>query len=309
MSQFIHIVDELLPPLHWIDERTFYIRPGKSLYAAPVDPMMLLLLDADHELTLADKPPVRIRTGDVCVFPPLIPRVYRSVRPNRPSRVHMLRLLFTKPPFLAPDAPAVRRNDGTSTFLNFLQEYLGSFRHLVGAITPRVHERIIEFRREIEARPPGYQVRISAMWLEFIVECVRACGRQSANPETETTTSSSRSELLIRRIKTFIVENHASPLTLEEIAWQAKLSREHVARVFRKLTGHTVFEYLTLVRIEVAQQLLADSALPINEIAVRVGFSSPTLFGRTFRRLIGVPPQIYRQQVLARMKFTPSILV
>jgi transcriptional regulator GlxA family with amidase domain len=68
-------------------------------------------------------------------------------------------------------------------------------------------------------------------------------------------------------------------------------------------------DYLAKVRLEAAQQLLADSALPITEIARRTGFSSPTLFGRIFKRHIGQTPQAYRQEVLAQTRFRPSILM
>lgn len=306
MSQFIHIADELLPPLYWIDERLYHLRPGKSLYAAPADPMVLLFLDADHEITFADNRRVRVRAGDICVFPALLPRVYQGARKQLASRFHALRLLFKFPPkTVSPHRKPMAGKP--SDPLVFLKEFLGGFRHLPGAVTPRVHERITEFRREIETRAPGHQVRISALWLDFTVECARSCERPATGENAAS--PASRADLLIQRIKAFIVENHAAALTLDEIAWQAKLSREHVARTFRQATGHTVFDYLQLVRIEVAQQLLSDSALPITEVARRTGFSSATLFGRVFKRQLGLSPIAYRQSVLASMKFTPSIIV
>ncbi len=184
---------------------------------------------------------------------------------------------------------------------------MSEFRHLPGAITPSVHERITEFRREVESCAPGYHLKLSLIWLDFIVECLRTTA--STTPSASQENHINRADILVQRIKQFLVENHASSLTLDEIAWQTKLSREHVARTFRQRTGQTVFEYLARVRLEAAQQLLADSALPITEIAHRTGFSSPTLFGRIFKRHIGQTPQAYRQSVLAQVKFRPSILL
>lgn len=198
--------------------------------------------------------------------------------------------------------------------MQFVRDFVSEFRHLPGGITPAVHERITTFRQEVETGAPGYHLRMSAIWLDFVVECARAMASagksQMMTPKTPAGEKhTNRADVLVQRTKQFLVENHASPLTLDEIAWQAKLSREHVARTFRQQTGQTVFDYLARVRIEAAQQLLTDSALPVTEIAHRTGFSSPTLFGRVFKRLIGQTPQAYRQEVLSQVRFRPSILL
>lgn len=326
MSRYIHAVEPLLPPLRFLDERMFHLRTGKSLYTVPEDPMVLLFLDANHELILPGRPPLRISTGDIAVFPARLPRVYRRY-PRYPkssklitnpqadstdaggvSHLHLLRVLFQFPEDNDNTAAAsLSKTNGINTVTTPIRQFMSEFRHLPGAITPAVHERITEFRREVETCAPGYDLKVSLIWLDFILECIRtsATTASSVIPEKQT----DRADILVQRIKQFLVENHASALTLDEIAWQAKLSREHVARTFRQRTGQTVFDYLVQVRLEAAQQLLADSALPINEIARRIGFSSPTLFGRVFKRHIGQTPQDYRQEVLAQVQFRPSIMI
>ncbi|RRJ98984.1 AraC family transcriptional regulator [Opitutaceae bacterium TAV4] len=341
MGRYIHVAEHLLPPLCFLDERMFHLRSGKSLYTVPTDPMVLLFLDANHDVVLPEPgnfsertvhAPLHVVTGDICVFPANLPRIYRRHSPPKntslrttkstgesASRIHVLRVLFRFPVCAAadqsaPDNGASLSLPDASDAMQFVRDFVSEFRHLPGGITPAVHERITTFRQEVETGAPGYHLRMSAIWLDFVVECARAmtsAGKsQMMTPKTPAGEKhTNRADVLVQRTKQFLVENHASPLTLDEIAWQAKLSREHVARTFRQQTGQTVFDYLARVRIEAAQQLLTDSALPVTEIAHRTGFSSPTLFGRVFKRLIGQTPQAYRQEVLSQVRFRPSILL
>lgn len=55
-----------------------------------------------------------------------------------------------------------------------------------------------------------------------------------------------------------------------------------------------VTEYLNRVRVNRAKQLLADTRLPIGEIADKVGINNRTTFLRIFKRTEGVTPQSYR---------------
>jgi AraC family transcriptional regulator len=55
--------------------------------------------------------------------------------------------------------------------------------------------------------------------------------------------------------------------------------------------------YITRQRIERAKRLLAETELPISEIALRTGFSSQSHFTTSFRRLAGVTPSSFRRGV------------
>ncbi|WP_052173410.1 helix-turn-helix domain-containing protein [Embleya scabrispora] len=90
-------------------------------------------------------------------------------------------------------------------------------------------------------------------------------------------------------------ERLAEPLTLAEIAAEAHLSVYHFIRVFRAATGETPHRFLTRLRIERAQRLLADSTLTIGQIADRCGFASPGALSSAFLSQVGVRPSVYRK--------------
>ncbi|WP_081722132.1 helix-turn-helix transcriptional regulator [Geminisphaera colitermitum] len=196
--------------------------------------------------------------------------------------------------------------------LDFLREFTRKPRYIPGVVTPAVHELIREVRNEFDQRPPGYKLRITSMMLGLSVLCARAVMRTGATGERRempAQSSVTRGELIVRRTKEFLFENHRRSLTLDEVARHLRLSPGHVSRAFRQMTGKTVFDYLRFVRVDIAQQLLADSSRTVADVGRSVGFSTPTLFGRAFKRETGVTPQTYRQRILSETYFGPSTQV
>jgi AraC family transcriptional regulator len=98
----------------------------------------------------------------------------------------------------------------------------------------------------------------------------------------------------LRRVLSYIEENHEQDLTLEDLAGEAAMSTFHFAREFNRATGTTPHQHLIKLRVERAKALLAESRLPLAEVGLRTGFSHQSHFTRLFRRLTGTTPQSYR---------------
>ena len=73
----------------------------------------------------------------------------------------------------------------------------------------------------------------------------------------------------------------------------AGVSRFHFARQFRVRTGESPMGYLMRTRVERAKTRLRDSQTRVIDIAAEFGFADQSHFGRTFRRLVGMPPSAY----------------
>ena len=94
----------------------------------------------------------------------------------------------------------------------------------------------------------------------------------------------------------YLRENCAQSLTIEEIARKCNLSKFHFIRVFRRFTGWTPYEYLTLARISEAKSLLTSTSLGLSEIAARTGYADAKSLIRVFRQHTGITPAGYRKQ-------------
>ncbi|MBK19029.1 MAG: AraC family transcriptional regulator [Rhodospirillaceae bacterium] len=99
----------------------------------------------------------------------------------------------------------------------------------------------------------------------------------------------------IRQALEAIHQEPAAPWTVETLAQKAGMSRTSFANRFSDLTTYTPLNYLTSWRMQIARKLLADSDLPIIEVATQAGYQSEASFGRTFKRHIGQPPASYRR--------------
>ena len=90
-------------------------------------------------------------------------------------------------------------------------------------------------------------------------------------------------------------ESHRT-LTLDEIASAAGLSKYYLAHEFKKLTGHTVIDYLNGVRCEKAAALLAEKNSTVECIAGECGFSNTSYFIKTFKNIYGISPGQYKNR-------------
>lgn len=98
----------------------------------------------------------------------------------------------------------------------------------------------------------------------------------------------------VQRVTTYMREHIASTIRLTELAALVGLGRYHFCSAFRLATGTTPHEALTRLRIAQARRLLASSRLRVTDIALAVGYQTPSAFAASFRRVVGVTPTQYR---------------
>ena len=85
------------------------------------------------------------------------------------------------------------------------------------------------------------------------------------------------------------------PLSVERLASEAHMSPRTFARRFRDETGTTPLQWLTTQRLALAEELLEHSALPVEQVATRVGFGNAAAFRHHFTATRGTSPQAYRK--------------
>lgn len=98
----------------------------------------------------------------------------------------------------------------------------------------------------------------------------------------------------VRRVMAYMRDRLDRNIGLDELAAQVKLSRFHFCTAFRIATGRTPYETLVAMRIERARELLADPRLTVTEIALAVGYKTPSAFTASFRKVVGVTPSQFR---------------
>jgi AraC-like DNA-binding protein len=104
----------------------------------------------------------------------------------------------------------------------------------------------------------------------------------------------------IQQARRYIDEYFAEGITLNQLAQQVALSPYYLLRVFHAEVGMPPYAYLESVRIRHAQRLI-EAGKSLAEVAMEVGFSSQSQLTRHFKKIIGVTPGQYAQQVRASL--------
>jgi len=109
--------------------------------------------------------------------------------------------------------------------------------------------------------------------------------------------AASREELYRRlhRARDYAAACFDEPITLKDMARVACLSTNHFLRTFKQAFHQTPHQYLTRIRLERAQGLLAQTDQPVTDVCFAVGFESLGSFSWLFRQRVGLAPEAYRR--------------
>lgn len=109
-------------------------------------------------------------------------------------------------------------------------------------------------------------------------------------------------EQLIRQAVDLMRARYFDPLTLDDLADAAIMSKFHFIRTFRVVVGVTPCRYLSALRIQHAKRLLRSTTMNVSEISAEVGYSSTGSFTRRFTASVGCSPIQYRNHRLTEQK-------
>lgn len=99
---------------------------------------------------------------------------------------------------------------------------------------------------------------------------------------------------LVEQAVHLIEERLADDPSVEELAEELGVTREHLSRRFHQYTGRSLKRYLSEQRALLACRLLKETDLSVQEIAACLSFSSPTNFIRFFKEILQVTPAVFR---------------
>lgn len=92
----------------------------------------------------------------------------------------------------------------------------------------------------------------------------------------------------------YIELHYAEELTLGQLAQVANVSKSECARCFKSVLGTTPYKYLMEYRLSRAARLLAETSLPVGEVARQTGWGGQSYFSKRFREKMGCTPREYR---------------
>jgi transcriptional regulator GlxA family with amidase domain len=101
----------------------------------------------------------------------------------------------------------------------------------------------------------------------------------------------------VHKVQDWLTEHSREAATLPDLARVAQMSVRSLSRAFKAATGITPREYQQLLRLEFAAQLMRESDLSLEAIAIKSGFGDPRHFRRVWHQHFGTAPSSARQWI------------
>lgn len=157
----------------------------------------------------------------------------------------------------------------------------------------RVQDLLLKIEEECKNRSDDYR----EMQKLYLRELLILISRYRQTRPKPTVPISDTSKIILNAAK-FISEAYAEKLTLDVFAKKYSISAGYFSKLFKKVTGIGLNDYIMLSRITAAQKMLLEGESCITDIAVSCGFNDSSYFSKSFKKIFGVTPKNYRVQNL-----------
>lgn len=130
--------------------------------------------------------------------------------------------------------------------------------------------------------------------LHFIYErCLQPLQSLQTLPELR-----SEKERTVQRIVSYLEKRYAEDLHLEQLQADLHVSKFYLSRLFKEVTGVTIFDFVFQRRINQAKILfLLDPGISVTDVSLQTGFKHLAHFSRVFKSQVGMTPEKYRKQL------------
>ncbi len=154
-------------------------------------------------------------------------------------------------------------------------------------------ETLETMQRELNERKSGYRQAVRLQLLGLLL----ALNRLALSEQPGAAGGKPADTPWMKEVLLHIDRDCAEPgLGLAQLAELAAVTPSHLSRVFKRLTGMNVTDYIHAKRVIRAKELLLGTDRSVEQIAVLCGFPSPPYFYRVFKAIVGVTPRTYRLQ-------------
>ncbi|MNC02646.1 HTH-type transcriptional regulator YesS [compost metagenome] len=181
---------------------------------------------------------------------------------------------------------------------NFLQD--DDIRSLIQAMLQMLSREVAvmseELQDELSAEKAGVRLKgledaesleeMKGILLEYLTDLFR----------TYVSASETKSyRAMVTEMKNYIEENFTNPdLSLKHLSDRFQVSGKYASYLFKTEFKMKFVDFVTELRMKEAEQLLAETDYPLQDIALQVGYANAITFGRVFKRVAGITPGDYR---------------
>lgn len=143
---------------------------------------------------------------------------------------------------------------------------------------------------EMKTKADFYVDRVRGLLMTLLFEIARIM-KTSDEPEVTIRTGVGQ----IQEALKYVDRHYAEPIRIETLARECHISETHFRRLFSEYIDMTPIEYLNMVRVLRACEMLRSSNESMSSVALNCGFSTVSTFDRNFKQVIGVTPYQWKK--------------
>jgi len=145
---------------------------------------------------------------------------------------------------------------------------------------------------DYENRLENYKEKVSCELLIMLINI----SRDFVSSQLQLVSTKNKSFTISQDILSYLNSNYPNKISSSDIADIFDGNFDHLNRSFKKTTGHTIFSYLNLIRINKAKELILTTHMKFSEIGYLVGIDNQYYFSRLFKKIAGSTPTDYCKQ-------------
>ena len=177
-----------------------------------------------------------------------------------------------------------------SEYKTYISEMTES-KHIVfdGYGLQKITELVVKIEKEFNSNEVGSE----QMWQLYFKQLLILVSRYR---KKKNHIKLSQTLQLMQKVAKYIDQSYATDLTLDTLAKEFSISASHLSRSFKASTGIGLKEYINLIRIKKAEELLLTTNWSVTKIATVCGYNDPNYFASLFKKTIGITPKKYALQ-------------
>ncbi len=155
------------------------------------------------------------------------------------------------------------------------------------ALTAIVKIIIDEYRQQ----KPYYKDAVKGYLRALVIEMLRI----TEDMDTSVTFEEKRLSSYIERGVSYIADHYAEDIKMLDVADYCGLSESHFRRIFEESMSMKPLDYLNMIRIDKACEIIQNTDVSMEEIGYRVGYQTPSTFNRNFKKITGKTPYQWKK--------------
>ena len=161
----------------------------------------------------------------------------------------------------------------------------------------KVFDKAWQLIEEFNQQQTNFHFIGRALVMEMMILLLRSLEKEEQFQDAAHTNQSDRMNQVVQLITTYMENNYAKEISIEQLATLYYVSPTYLSKIFKDLTGVSPINYLIQIRLKNAHQMLEKQDLTVKEVAKAVGYEDAYHFSKSFKKHFGISPSVVKNNL------------